>query len=113
MRRFGDPEILIQHHSNCSVQPPPPTQPTQPTHQPTQIPGASLRDELKLKIETIEKEKKQLWKEISNFKKENSQLKSKLEEQNKTQDLLYQQVLLIYMTHILCKLLLIENWNFQ
>jgi len=97
MRRFGDPEILIQHHSNCSVQPPP-TQPNQPTHQPAQIlnNGAPIREnqksEIEFQIETIEKEKNQLWKEISNFKKENSQLKTKVNEQNKTHDLLYQQV---------------------
>ena len=81
MRRFGDPEVLIQHHTNCSVVPP-------QSHPPnSSAPPADDR----LQVQTLEKEKTQLWGEVSSLKKENSELKMKLGEGNKTQDVLYQQ----------------------
>ena len=79
MRKFNDPEKLIAHHTQCqiSMSDQVPSQPIPPRSQPhTSSNGNPPINELELQIETLQKEKKDLWQEIS-------KLKSELENTNK------------------------------
>lgn len=79
MRKFNDPEKLIAHHTQCqiSMSDQVPSQPIPPRSQPhTSSNGSPPINELELQIETLQKEKKDLWQEIS-------KLKSELENTNK------------------------------
>lgn len=82
MRKFNDPEKLIAHHTQCQTSmsgqvqsnqtnPPRPSQP--PVNNTNSSPPIN---ELELQISTLQKEKKDLWQEIS-------KLKSDLENTNK------------------------------
>ena len=79
MRKFNDPEKLIAHHTQCqiSMSDQVPSQPNPPRSQPiAPNNGSPPINELELQIKTLQKEKKDLWQEIS-------KLKSDLENANK------------------------------
>ena len=77
MRKFNDPEKLIAHHTQCqiSMSGQVQSQPAPPRAQPAASSSPPI-NELELQISTLQKEKKDLWQEIS-------KLKSDLENANK------------------------------
>lgn len=80
MRKFNDPEKLIAHHTQCQISMSDQVPASQPIPPKTQSiasnNGSPPINELELQIETLQKEKKDLWQEIS-------KLKSDLENKNK------------------------------
>ena len=92
MRRFNDPEKLIAHHTLCQQEngqsgraesertETKPTGKNQPTSSNQPI------NELELQIDTLQKEKKDLWQEISRLKSEVENSKNELKTSENTND---------------------------